>query len=139
SHVQKSFFSQFGPTDHPGPMTIYERGEMIPESEMFDLGDPANLGGKVLSGDPKISARIDYAGGGMLDGVFQATRGQVLITYPFSEHATVRHGEVTLTDEGGASYKIKPGDAYLVKQGSNITWDVKGSRVQKSFCNLVEP
>src|SRR3989442_419147 len=50
----------------PPQMIVYRAGERVPESELIDLGPPEGLGGIVLEGDPKISARIDYAKGNVL-------------------------------------------------------------------------
>jgi uncharacterized protein len=116
-------------------MIVYRAGERVPESELFDLGPPEGLGGTVVEGDPKISARIDYAAGNLLAGVFQATRGTVLIDFPFSEHATILSGEVELTDEWGNSAHLGAGDSYFITQGSIILWEVRGERVQKTFFN----
>lgn len=122
-------------TAAPPQMIVYKAGERVPESELFDLGPPEGLGGEVLEGDPKISARIDYATGDLLAGVFQATRGKVLIHFPFSEHATILNGEVKLTDEWGNSVHLGAGDSYFITQGSVILWEVRGDRVQKTFFN----
>src|SRR5439155_5376250 len=119
----------------PAQMIVYRAGEKVPESELFDLGPPEGLGGEVLEGDPKISARINYAEGDLLAGVFQATRGKVLIHFPFSEHATILNGEVKLTDEWGNSANLGAGDSYFITQGSVILWEVRGDRVQKTFFN----
>lgn len=134
--VQKSFFNRVEAADAPGPMIVYERGDAVDESELVDLGPPGNLGGTVIDGNPAISARVDHADGGLLGGVFQATRGEVLIDFPFTEHATVTKGKVTLTDELGQTHTLRPGDAYLIRQNSQILWDVNGRRVQKSFLNF---
>src|SRR5437867_2789586 len=119
----------------PPPMIVYRAGEKVPESELFDLGPPEGLGGEVIEGDPRISARIDYATGDLLAGVFQATRGKVLIHFPFSEHAIILNGEVKLTDEWGNSANLGAGDSYFISQGSVILWEVRGDRVQKTFFN----
>jgi uncharacterized cupin superfamily protein len=116
-------------------MIVYKAGEKVPESELVDLGPPEGLGGTVLEGDPKISARIDYAAGNLLAGVFQATSGTVLIHFPFSEHATITSGEVTLTDQSGNSAHLGEGDSYFITQGSIILWEVNGAFVQKTFFN----
>jgi uncharacterized cupin superfamily protein len=116
-------------------MIVYRAGEKVPASELVDLGPPEGLGGTVLEGDPKISARVDYAEGNLLAGVFQATRGTVLIDFPFSEHATILNGEVELTDESGNSAHLGAGDSYFITQGSIILWEVRGARVQKTFFN----
>src|SRR5262249_48872343 len=118
-----------------GKMIVYPAGEKVPQSELQDLGPPGNLGGTVLSGDPKISARIDYAAGNLLGGVFQATSGTVLIHFPFTEHATILSGEVQLTDASGNSAHLGEGDSYFITQGSVILWEVNGAFVQKTFFN----
>lgn len=136
--VQKTFFNRTVADDSPAPMTVYRAGEGILQTDMVDLGPPEALGGTVLSGDPAISARVDHQSGPATAGVFQATRGDVQVAFPFTEHATVTEGSVTLTDETGATERLDPGDTYLIKQGSSIRWEVAKRRVQKSFLNLVE-
>ena len=136
--VQKSFFNRTEPSDSPAPMIVYDAHDQIAQSELTGLGTPESLGGTVVSGDPKISARIDHADTPATAGVFQATRGDVQIRFPFTEHATVLSGAVTLTDATGARQRLDVGDSYLIRQGSSIFWHVGRSRVQKSFINLVE-
>ena len=136
--VQKTFFNRTTAIDAPAPMAIYKRLDEVAHSELMDLGPPENLGGTVVSGDPKISARFDYADGSAAAGVFQATRGDVLIDFPFTEHATVFKGEVTLTDATGQTVSLLPGDSYLIKQDSLIFWHVARNFVQKSFFSVVE-
>ncbi len=121
-----------------GTMLVYRPGEKVPESELVDLGAPADLGGTVLDGDPRISARIDYAAGSLLAGVFQATPGRVRIEFPFTEHATIVDGEVELTDQWGNHARLEAGDSYLITQGSVILWEVRGRAVQKTFFNRRE-
>ena len=138
ARVQKTFFNRTTEDDAPAPMVIYKRHDEVAQSELTDLGPPEGLGGTVVSGDPKISARIDYGDGTATAGVFQATRGDVQIHFPFTEHATVIEGAVTLTDETGQTARLRPGDSYLIKQDSSIFWHVARSFVQKSFFNVVE-
>ncbi|WP_320671065.1 cupin domain-containing protein [Patulibacter defluvii] len=122
----------------PGRMVIYEAGRSVPQSQLVDLGDPGALGGEVLSGNPRIAARVDHQRDGVTAGVFQATRGRIRIHFPFTEHATITSGTVTLTDAGGQRRTLRPGDSYLIRQGSTILWEVRGARVQKTFFNRVE-
>jgi uncharacterized cupin superfamily protein len=119
-------------------MIVYPYRSRTNDSDLVDLGPPENLGGKVLAGSPKISARVDFQNGNMLGGIFEATTGTVEVTFPFTEHATILEGEVTLTDEAGESYTYRPGDTYLIKQGQVIIWDVQVDRVRKSFFNITE-
>ncbi|HZI06398.1 MAG TPA: cupin domain-containing protein, partial [Archangium sp.] len=57
---------------------------------------------------------------------------------PFTEHATILEGEVTITDSSGQSHDYKAGDSYLIRQGQVVRWEVKGKQVVKSFFNTVE-
>jgi hypothetical protein len=140
ARVQKSFFNRVDSVDAPGPMRIYTSGSKVDDDDLIDLGPPEALGGVVISGDPAISARVDLAAGdGLLAGIFQATRGVVDIHFPFTEHATITTGKVTLTDELGDTRILKPGDSYLIAQDSQILWKVKGQRVQKTFFNITDP
>lgn len=120
-------------------MIIYEARERIDSASLVDLGDPAALGGRVLSGAPRIAARIDFQQDGVSAGVFEATTGVVEITFPFSEHATIIEGEVTITDAAGAGHTYRPGDSYFIAQGAVVLWDVRGRRVRKSFLNITRP
>ncbi len=120
-------------------MIVYSpRGKPVSEAGFVALGAPETLGGKVLEGNPEIFARIDYARGPVAAGLFKATKGKILIHFPFTEHATILEGEVTLTDEAGNTHSYKAGDSYFIRQGQVIVWEVKGKQVIKSFFNTVE-
>ena len=137
--VQKTFFNRTEESGSPAPMVVYKEHDEVPQSELTDLGSPDSLGGTVLSGDPRLSGRIDYQGRAATAGVFQATRGDAQILFPFTEHSTVIGGAVTLRDEAGRTHRLDPGDSYLIKQDSSIFWHVARAHVQKSFFNVVEP
>jgi uncharacterized cupin superfamily protein len=70
----------------------------------------ARRGGIARSG---TGARVDFQDGGMMAGIFEATTGTVRIHFPFTEHATILDGEVTITDEDGRAHTCRPGDSYL--------------------------
>lgn len=120
-------------------MIVYEPKMSVSAADLVDLGDPAALGGRVLEGSPRISARVDFKDGGMTAGIFEATPGVVEITFPFTEHATILEGEVTITDRGGEKHTYRPGDSYLIQQGQVVVWDVRVPRLRKSFFNVVDP
>jgi len=127
------------PGTQAGAMIFYSpRGGPVDEADFIWLGPPELLGGRVLEGDPQIFARVDYSGNGVTAGLFKATRGTLKVTFPFTEHATILQGEVTITDSTGQSHLYKPGDSYFVRQGQVIIWDVKDKQVIKSFFNVVE-
>ncbi|HEX8538657.1 MAG TPA: cupin domain-containing protein, partial [Cystobacter sp.] len=92
--------------------------------------------GEVLEGQPILSARVDFQERGMTAGIFKATTGKVRIHFPFTEHATILEGEVTLTDEMNQTRTLKQGDSYFIRKGQIIVWDVKGKHVIKSFFNI---
>lgn len=117
-------------------MIVYEKKLHVPDSDLVDLGDPADLGGTVLEGSPRISARVDFQQEGLLAGIFEATTGVVRIDFPFTEMATIIEGQVELTDEAGNHATLKPGDSYFIRQGEIIRWEVKGRRVRKLFYNF---
>lgn len=120
-------------------MIVYSpRGKSVSEAGFFALGPPEALGGRVLEGNPEIFARIDYSRNGTTAGLFKATTGKIEIYFPFTEHATILEGEVTLTDETGQSHTYRAGDSYFIRQGQVILWEVKGRQVIKSFFNVVE-
>ncbi|HYO66977.1 MAG TPA: cupin domain-containing protein [Archangium sp.] len=122
----------------PKAMIVYSPKGKVGEDGFVNLGAPEHLGGQVLEGNPEIFARIDYARGPVAAGLFKATRGKIRIHFPFTEHATILEGEVTLTDEAGNTHKYKAGDSYFIRQGQVIVWEVTGKQVIKSFFNTVE-
>jgi uncharacterized cupin superfamily protein len=120
-------------------MIVYSpRGQPVDEEGFVWLGPPEGLGGRVLEGDPKIFARLDYSRGPVAAGLFKATTGKLEVTFPFTEHATILEGEVHITDGTGQSHLYKAGDSYFIRQGQVLVWDVKGKQVIKSFFNTVE-
>jgi uncharacterized protein len=127
-----------GPLER-GRMIVYVPGVLVPQDALFDLGPLEGLGGVLLEGNLRLAGRIDYQAGNITAGIFQSTgRGKVLVTLPFTEHATVINGSVKMTDETGASHIYKPGDSYLMKQGTKILWEQEAPLLQKSFLNIVE-
>lgn len=122
-----------------GEVLFYPAGKPVDADELTDLGPPESIGGTVIEGDPHLSARIDFSDGSRLAGVFQATHGELLLHFPFTEHATVSHGQVAITDETGRRHVFHAGDSYLIQQGTSVVWDVPCGRVQTSFLRRVEP
>jgi uncharacterized cupin superfamily protein len=123
----------------PGEMLVYSPKKPVDLSTLVSLGPPAALGGEVLTGNPRLYGRIDFQQGNMMGGLFMATTGLIRVTFPFTEHATIIKGKVTLTDETGKTRTFKEGDSYFIRQGSVILWDVRGPYVIKSFFNVTEP
>ncbi|HEY1014403.1 MAG TPA: cupin domain-containing protein [Herpetosiphonaceae bacterium] len=120
-------------------MLVYQPEQPIDAATLQDLGDPAGLGGTVLAGAPRISIRIDYQRDTITAGIFEATTGTVRIVFPFTEHATILEGQVTITDADGQRHTYGPGDSYFIEQGAVVLWEVTAPRVRKSFFNIVNP
>jgi uncharacterized cupin superfamily protein len=97
-------------------------------------GPPEKLSAVTLEGAPVMHGTNLYssAGGQILSGIYEVTKGKFKVIYPFHEHATVLDGEVTLTDEEGNSVTYGPGDSWFCHQGEVVTWDVK-ERLRKTF------
>lgn len=128
------------PRTQAATMIVYSpRGGPVDETGLVWLGPPEALGGRVLEGDPQIFARVDYSANGVTAGLFKATKGTLEVRFPFTEHATILQGDVTITDSTGQSHLYKPGDSYFIRQGQVIVWEVKDKQVIKSFLNIVEP
>jgi uncharacterized cupin superfamily protein len=98
------------------------------------LGSATNMGAEVLAGKPEAWVRVDFSRDGMSAGLFMGSPGKVRYTFPSTEHATIVEGEVTFTDEAGNSETYRPGDSYLIQQGTLMTV-ASASRFVKSFFN----
>jgi hypothetical protein len=123
-----------------GQMIVYVPGILVPQEELISLGPPEGLGGVILEGSAELSGRIDYQAGALTAGIFQAKseKLKVRITMPFTEHGTIINGVFRMTDETGQTHVFKPGDSYLLKQGTVVVWDQFSPILQKSFFNVVE-
>jgi len=119
-------------------MRVYSPRSGVDLESLMSLGPPEALGGEVLSGEPQLYGRFDFREGNVAAGVFRATTGRIRVTFPFTEHATILEGEVTLTDETGKTQSFKAGDSYFIRQNQVVLWDVQGQHVVKSFFNIME-
>lgn len=119
-------------------LRMYSPRSPVDRSTLMWLGPPAVLGGEVISGSPELYGRFDFREGNVASGIFMATSGRIRVTFPFTEHATILEGEVTLTDETGQSQTFKAGDSYFIRQNQVILWDVKSGHVLKSFFNITQ-
>jgi len=92
----------------------------------------------LLVGKPQLSTRISYRDRSVTAGVFEATRGKIEVTFPFTEYATILEGEVTIIDEAGRRQTYRKGESYLVLGGQPVVLDVRCPRVRQSFFSLTE-
>ncbi|MFY8095330.1 MAG: cupin domain-containing protein [Niveispirillum sp.] len=99
-------------------------------------GTVADLGSEILDGDVKAFGRIVYGApdGPVSCGWFSCTQGRFRMVYPFTEHATVIEGEVTLTDEKtGISHHYGVGDSWFIEKGTPILWHVQSPVFTKNY------
>lgn len=110
----------------------------IPELDAWgtvaDLGSeildgPGLCFGKMVHGDPSTPVSCGY---------FATVKGKFRMTYPFSEHALVVEGNVTLTDEHtGEATTYGAGDGWFVEKGTPVLWEVHSDRFTKHYVAIM--
>ena len=117
----------------------YPKTLVVPRSELTEV-DPAALGGEILEGDVRIFIRLDYVNNNVSGGIFESTEGKARVVFPFTEHATFLRGRVRITDTAtGTEQLMKPGDSYIIEQGTTVIWETITPSAQKSFLNITTP
>jgi uncharacterized cupin superfamily protein len=99
-------------------------------------GTVADLGAEILEGELPASGKMIF--GAPTDplscGYFAVGRGKFRMTYPYTEHAVVVEGSVTLTDERtGEAKTYGVGDAWFVEKGTPVLWEVTSDRFVKNY------
>jgi uncharacterized cupin superfamily protein len=124
----------------PGQQTQYHPFDEVAQELLTDLpsDNPADFGGTVVSGDPRVSAQFNVPSTpDRSSGVFQVTGPSVIdVFYPFDEHATFISGVVAIRDALGNVRVYGPGDSYFMPAGSAVRVYVLTARTQKSFLNV---
>jgi uncharacterized cupin superfamily protein len=111
----------------PGQQTQYHPFDEVAQELLTDLpsDNPADFGGTVVSGDPRVSAQFNVPSTpDRSSGVFQ------------DEHATFISGVVAIRDALGNVRVYGPGDSYFMPAGSAVRVYVLTARTQKSFLNV---
>ena len=126
-----------------GEITVYKLWENVDTSGFIPL-DPGALGGEVLEGDVQISFLPQYfepttGTNAIAAGLFRVTQGTALVTFPFTEHATLIRGWIRLTAANGETALMHPGDSYLIRTGTQVTWKNITADSVKSFFNYGPP
>jgi uncharacterized cupin superfamily protein len=107
-------------------MHAIEMGTTVKDLDSW--GSLSALGGEILvGGDVQAFGKMTH--GAPTDAIsaayFGTSRGKYRLVYPFSEQATLLHGEVRITDEStGASKLYRPGDSWFVSKGTPTLWEV---------------
>ncbi len=99
-------------------------------------GTVADLGSTILDGEGKAFGAFTHGNPEMPlnAGYFAVTESTFRMVYPFTEHAIVLEGEVTLTNEAtGESRSFKVGDGWMVEKGTSVLWTVHTPRMVKHY------
>ena len=107
---------------------------VVPELESW--GTVADLGSEILEGEGLCFGKMVHGSPHMplCCGYFSTVRGKFRMTYPFSEHAVVVEGKVTLTDEAsGEATTYGPGDGWFVEKGTLVLWEIHSDRFTKNY------
>ena len=104
--------------------------------ELDSWGTAADLGSEILEGGCRASGKMVFGApdAPVSCAYFAVTTGSFRMIYPFTEHAVVVEGSVTLTDDRtGTSVTYNAGDAWLIEKGTPVTWKVEGERFVKNY------
>ena len=115
---------------------MFEIKQGAPVPELNSWGTVTDLGSEILEGECRASGKMIF--GAPTDpiscAVFAVSRGRFRMIYPFTEHAVVVEGSVTLTNEDtGKSTTYGPGDAWFIERGTPILWQVNSERFVKNY------
>lgn len=108
--------------------------------EMIKIGSVANLGAEIVTGDPQAKAAFIQGNPetNLAVAYFSTTKGSFKVDYPFSEHATLVSGRVTLTNETtGVSETFEPGDSWFINKGDVVTFHVETEEFLKHYLSIV--
>lgn len=99
-------------------------------------GTVADLGSEILEGECAVLGKMVF--GAPTDPMscawFGATKGVFRMTYPFTEHAVVVEGRVTLKNETtGESRSFGPGEGWFVEKGARLLWTIETDRFVKHY------
>lgn len=111
-----------------------KQSNAVPELDSW--GTVADLGSEILEGDCLASGKMVFGGPGdpVSCAFFAVTGGSFRMVYPFTEHAVVVEGTVTLTDENtGKSASYGPGDGWFIEKGTPVLWQIDGDRMVKNY------
>jgi uncharacterized protein len=79
---------------------------------------------KVLAGDPVHTTWNMEDREGLYCGVWQSTPGKWRISYDEWEFCHILSGISVVSEDGGDSRRIGPGDSFILRPGFKGTWEV---------------
>lgn len=125
-------WTQSSNVDVSSNMLTYHKNAAVDTSK-WEPFDPTKNGATNISNDFQARWRPDMTMGKIVAGEYVQQPASAVITWPFTEHAFVIEGRVTITDLAtGKEATYGPGDGWIIKQGSKTKWDVT-QPLRKSF------
>ena len=103
-------------------------------------GTVADLGSEILEGEGKAFGAFTHGNpeSQVSGGFFAVTKSTFRMVYPFTEHAVVLEGEVTLQNETtGEAHTYKPGEGWMIEKGTPVLWTVHSPRFVKHYMAVV--
>ena len=110
------------------------KSSLIPDLDAW--GTVADLGSVIVEGEGKASGKFTHGTpeAPVSAGYFGVTKSVFKMVYPFTEHAVVLEGEVTLKNETtGETVTYKAGDGWTIEKGTPILWTVHTPRLVKHY------
>ncbi len=110
----------------------------IPSLESW--GTVANLGSDILEGEGNASGHLTHGTPEtpLSAGFFAVSKSIFRMVYPFTEHAIVLEGEVTLKNEAtGEIQSYRPGEGWMIEKGTPILWTVHSPRFVKHYMAVI--
>lgn len=100
--------------DENSLMKYYKNGQATELPSMDIDGVNAFIKDVVFSNDPDSP---------IVCGLFRMEKGAPLeYTYTYDDVKIILEGEMTISEEGGATIEARPGDIFLYKEGAKVTF-----------------
>ena len=89
---------------------------------------------QILSGNPVAKGTVLWQSDDkrLLNGIWECAPGSFTWEYTWDETIYVTEGELTITDDSGATTKVKAGDLIYVPTGTKSTWKIT-KHVRKAY------
>ena len=100
-------------------MEFYQNGQDTELPSMEIDGVHAYIKDMIFTNDPDSP---------VVCGLFRMEKGTPLVyTYTYDDVKIILEGEMTVSEEGGATVDAKPGDIFLYREGAKVTFSSKSS------------
>ncbi len=107
----------------------------ITQTSLPSFGPLETIGAHALKGDVKHFGEFKFGDPttNISVGIWECTRGEFEMIYPFNEGFTILEGNVTITDARGNAVTLEPGDSLFAEKNEKALWVIHSERVRKVF------